>query len=214
VIVSAVIPFPNIYWWLQVAEADKVAFDLAEHFEKMTYRNKYFITGANGGIQLSIPLKKGRGQRTPMGEVEIDNSQRWQVQHWRTLVSVYKRSAYFEHYEPLLQPLFEQEYGKLADFNLASVLWLKKQLGLKFEEEMATIYKPSYAEADTDLRHSLKPGIEHEATKDTEPYYQLFSDRNGFLPNLSILDLLFAEGPHAMQWVHNNMALIKGWAKK
>jgi len=197
-----------------VAEADKVAFDLAEHFEKMTYRNKYFITGANGGIQLSIPLKKGRGQRTPMGDVEIDNSQRWQVQHWRTLVSVYRRSAYFEHYEPLLQPLFEREYGKLADFNLASVQWLKKQLGLKFEEEMVAIYKPSYEEADTDLRNALKPGMEHTAIEGIEPYYQLFSDRNGFLPNLSMLDLLFAEGPHAMQWVKSNMTLIKEWGAK
>ncbi len=213
-IVSAVIPFPNIYWWLQVAEADKVAFDLAEHFEKMTYRNKYFITGANGGIQLSIPLKKGRGQRTPMGDVEIDNSQRWQVQHWRTLVSVYKRSAYFEHYEALLQPLFEQEYGKLSDFNLASIQWLKKQLGLKFEEKMVNIYKHSYEEGDTDLRNALKPGMEHTAIEGVEPYYQLFSDRNGFLPNLSMLDLLFAEGPHAMQWVKNNRTLIKGWVAK
>jgi len=214
VIVSAVIPFPNIYWWLQVAEADKVAFDLAEHFEKMTYRNKYFITGANGGIQLSIPLKKGRGQRTPMGDVAIDNSQRWQVQHWRTLVSVYKRSAYFEHYEPLLLPLFEQEYGELSDFNLASVQWLKKQLGLKFEEEMVTVYKHSYEEGDTDMRNALKPGMEHTAIEGIEPYYQLFSDRNGFLPNLSMLDLLFAEGPHAMQWAKNNRTLIKGWEAK
>ncbi len=139
-LVSSFIPFPNISWWAMAHKAT-VLFDGTEHFEKMTYRNKYFITGANGGIQLSVPLEQGREQRRPMNEVMIYNKERWQTQHWRTLVSVYKRTPFFEHYEPSLQTLFEKQYTSLTDFNLATIYWLKKQLHAVFEEQFAEVYR-------------------------------------------------------------------------
>ena len=158
VIISPVLPFPNIYWWLQASRVMKVCFDVSEHFEKMSYRNKYYITGANGLIALSIPLVEGRQQRRAMAEVQISSHERWQVQHWRTLVSVYKRAPYFEHYEPSLTVLFENTFEKLADFNLASMHWLKQQLNVKFEEEILTSYQKDYPGA-ADLRRNFKPGI-------------------------------------------------------
>jgi hypothetical protein len=210
VLVSSYIPFPNISWWA-LAQNRTVHFDGSEHFEKMTYRNKYFISGANGGIQLSIPLQKGREQRTIINDVLIDNAQRWQRQHWRTIVSVYNRTPFFEHYEPSLRQLFEVQYEKLVDFNLATIQWLQLQLKCKVETEYTTVYQKRY-ESALDLRQGFKPGIEKKGTA-TEPYYQVFSDRNGFLPNLSMLDLLFAEGPNAMKWVKEKNELIQSWLK-
>lgn len=209
-IVSSYIPFPNIGWWSLVQGAATLLLDGCEHFEKMTYRNKYFITGSNGGIQLSIPLQQGRDQRTPMQQVQIDNKQRWQVQHWRTLVSVYKRTPYFEHYEPSLEKLYTQSFDLLIDFNLASVKWLQKELHTGFTIAATDLFQKEYADA-TDLRRIMKPGSEKKTIEGTEPYYQVFADRVGFLPNLSMLDLLFAEGPHALQWVKQHNALIKDW---
>lgn len=209
-VVSSYIPFPNIYWWLQVHGADTLLLDGGEHFEKMTYRNKYFITGSNGGIQLSIPLQQGREQRTPMLQVMIDNKQRWQIQHWRTLVSVYKRTPYFDHYEPSLEKLYAQSFDSLTDFNLASIKWLQKELRAGFSITTADVFQKEYTYA-ADLRRAMKPGTEKQALADTEPYYQVFADRVGFLPNLSMLDLLFAEGPHALQWVKQHHALINDW---
>lgn len=194
VIVSSFMPFPSIAWWMIAANSETIILDKAEHFEKMSYRNKYYITGANGPITLSIPLTDGREQRKAMKDVQICNKDRWQVQHWRTLVSVYKRSPYFDFYEPSLELLFHTPYERLIDFDLASIEWLKKQLKLRFNIEFADNYLKEY-EGAADMRN-MKRGKEDLAN--TPKYYQLFEERNGFLPNLSMLDLLFSEGPGAI----------------
>jgi hypothetical protein len=191
VIVSSFMPFPNIAWWIKAIQADVIVFDKAEHFEKMSYRNKYYITGANGMITLSIPLVNGREQRSAMGNISISNTEAWQVQHWRTLVSVYKRSPYFEHYEQSLQQLFETPYLHLTDFNLASVRWLSAQLKLQMDIQFADTYQKE-TDGAIDLRNMKRS---REDNTNAIKYYQLFEERNGFLKNLSLLDLLFSEGP-------------------
>ena len=172
--------------------ADTVIFDMAEHFQKMTHRNRYDISGANNGIKLSIPLVNGRNQRIPMQEVRIFNEDKWQLQHWRTLVSVYKRSPYFEHYADSMQPLFETPFEDLVSYNRAALRWVKHQLRLRFEEQEAAVFVKEYAADILDLRWI--PALQTDHPR----YYQVFEDRIGFLPNLSILDLLFSEGPHAL----------------
>src|SRR5580704_1002841 len=98
-IISPFFIFPNIGWWVKILNADIVALDGYEHFEKMTYRNRYRISGANNNILLSVPLVKGRNQHVQMKDVLIHNEEAWQIRHWRTLVSVYHRTPYFDHYE-------------------------------------------------------------------------------------------------------------------
>lgn len=205
-IITSFIPFPNIHWWTLASQADAMCFDKAEHFAKMTYRNRYYISGSNGLIQLSIPLAGGRNQRVCMAEIEISDRDRWQTQHWRTIVSVYRRAPYFEFYEMELQQLFETPFLHLADFNLATIHWLKKQLKLEFKETFITQFQKTYGQT-TDIRN-MKPGIESTTNCDFPIYYQLFQERTGFLPNLSMLDLLFAEGPYALQWINDNKEQI------
>jgi len=194
-VISAFQPFPSIHWWAAIADAGTVIFDRAEHFQKMSLRNRYHIATAGGRLTLSIPLEEGRDQRKAMSRIRICNKTNWQVQHWRTLTSAYRRAPFFEHYEHSLAPLFGTRYELLTDYNLATIHWLKKQLKKDFTEQFADEYIKDYPEAADDLRGKTKP----PAT--TPPYYQLFADRNGFLPGLSMLDLLFSEGPHAMLWV-------------
>lgn len=176
---------------MQVAHADKVLLDKQEHFRKMTYRNRYRISGANNSILLSVPLQDGRNQRIAMEEVKIFNGDRWQTQHWRTLVSVYRRTPFFDHYEDSLMRLFQEQFTSLATFNIATIEWVKKQLKLKLETETTTAFVKEYPEGITDLRNANSlPGP-------LPKYYQVFEDRIGFVPDLSILDLLFSEGPAA-----------------
>lgn len=196
-VLSSVLPFPPLHWWKPVVDARKVLFDTAEHFEKMSFRNRYYIATAHGKHGLSIPLAKGREQRTAMGNVDIAHNENWQQQHWRTLFSAYNRSPYFEYYKDDLEMLFLHKYERLVDFNLATIHWVKKQLKLEFEEEISTEYQKK-PEGVFDLR-SLKP-------RDMDilpfaPYSQVFADRNGFIPHLSILDLLFNEGKYAVSFL-------------
>ena len=193
-VVTPYFTFPSIRWWMQVVHADTVIFDASEHFEKMTDRNRYHICGANNSVLLSIPLVNGRNQHIPMNTVQIHNADRWQTQHWRTLVSVYKRSPYFWHYENSLQALFERPFTNLVDFNKVALDWVKKELKLNYKDEQAANYIKQYPPEIVDLRKTGKTGEEVIVPK----YHQVFEDRIGFIPNLSILDLLFSEGPHAI----------------
>jgi len=190
-IVSAYYTFPCISWWGSVMAADTVIFDSCAHFEKMTYRNKYHISGANNSIKLSVPLVNGRNQRVPMKEVRIYNDTRWQLQHWRTLVSVYRGTPFFAHYEDRLQPLFETQFDYLIEFNKATLQWVKQQLNIRFKEQEAPAFLKEYPDGVVDLR-AIKP-----VSANFPRYYQVFEDRIGFQPDLSILDLLFSEGPAA-----------------
>lgn len=176
-------------------QADTVIWDLHEHFEKMTFRNRYHIAGASGLLKMSIPIEGGREHKSAMGETRIANHDKWQQQHWRTIVSAYRRAPYFEYYEASLEKLFNTPFGKLADFNLASVHWLKQQLRCTFKEEVTLAYQKTYPDAAFDARQSLV------LSENPQVYTQVFQDRTGFIPNLSLLDLLFAEGPYSLAWL-------------
>ncbi|HYD22063.1 MAG TPA: WbqC family protein [Flavipsychrobacter sp.] len=210
-LVSPLTPFPNIYWWLLASEADEVVFDTAENFVKMSYRNRYYITGSNGLIQLTVPLLQGRNQRTPMQDILVDNKERWQVQHWRTIFSVYGRAPYFEHYAPTLQQLFLRKFDRLAVFNEATVRWTMEHAGIELTIEHTAEHR-GHVPHNLDIRRTFKPGLEKVALPATDAlYYQLFAERNGFYPNLSILDLLFSEGPATKSIIREQKTIIQLW---
>ncbi len=193
-VISPFLTFPEIGWWQQVAGCRSVMFDIHENYQKMSGRNRYRLSGSNNAVLLSVPLQNGRNQNIPIADVRIANDQKWQVQHWRTLVSVYNRSPYFFHYEPSLRPLYEQEFVSLVNFNRASVQWVKQQIGLTYEETLTSDYQKDYP-GFTDLREGKNIPVSQRK------YYQVFEDRVGFIPALSILDLLFSEGPHTAAWL-------------
>ena len=210
-VISSVLAFPNISWWCKVLEVQKVCFDVAEHFEKMTYRNRFYIATASGVHKLSLPVEGGREHKQVMDEVGISYRENWQKQHWRTLYSAYNNTPYFEHYAPALEKLYQTRFGKLVEFNMAGTLWLKEQLGLKFEHETLTTYQTQYNDAMYDLR-KMKPGFENCTICDFPLYYQIFQERTGFIPNLSLLDLLFVEGPFTLKWLRENCETILAWS--
>lgn len=193
-VVSPFLVFPSTGWWMQVIDAHTLTLDGAEHYVKMTDRNRYRIAGANNTVLLTVPLTHGREQRVAMNNVRIANDYRWQIQHWRTIVSAYNRSPFFSYYEPELARMYEEEYTHLTQFCRATIEWTRKQLKLPFAIEETTTWQPEYPGL-TDLRHVRT----YDAG--THTYYQVFAERFGFIPGLSILDLLFSEGPHAVAWL-------------
>ncbi len=191
-VVSPYFTFPPVSWWSRVVGADTLILDIAENFQKMSYRNRYRVSGSNNPVLLSIPLVNGRDQHIPVKEVQIHNETRWQTQHWRTLVSVYKRSPFFDHYEDSLKALFETEFTLLTDFNKAALLWVKEQLKMNFTIRETDVFVKDYPAEVVDLR-KMKV-----FNANLPKYYQVFEDRVGFIPDLSILDLLFSEVPGAV----------------
>jgi hypothetical protein len=201
-VITSFLPFPPIAWWQVVIQASSLCLDRAEHYEKMSYRNKYYIATANGKLGLSIPLEGGRNQRIAINKVHISDREKWQQQHWRTITSAYKRSPYFEFYEPTLSVLFEKKYQNLVDFSLDSIKWVMGQMQLTTEILFIDSFQKNYPD-DIDLRHALKPSQE-DLNGDLPLYQQVFQEHIGFLPNLSVLDLLFSEGPYALRLLKRN----------
>lgn len=196
--ISYAMPFPPISWYLyalQHATNGKVYIDLTDVYAKMSYRNRYYITGSQGVSLMSIPIANGRNQRKPIADIMIDANTAWQVQHWKTITSYYRRAPFFEYTAPYFEPLFTKTFASLADFNQAAMQVVHKLLKSPYE----LVFVKDPADLPTDLEHNiirilkpqqLLPGI----TPIT--YWQVFSDRCGFQEDLSILDYIFNEGIH------------------
>jgi len=166
-----------------------------EHFPKQTYRNRARMSSPNGSLDLYIPVVKGSKVHTIVKDVKISYDAKWQRLHWLSLQNSYRNSAYFEYYEDELAPFYHQKFEFLFDYNLQLFEWvlkkLKKSVDLTFTQEY--IKDP---ELQADFRDKLN-FKNPEILFPPKPYFQVFEDRNGFIPNLSIVDLLFSQGPQA-----------------
>ena len=187
----------NIDYYSILNQNEAVIIDVCEHFQKQSFRNRCVIHGANGPLNLIIPLVK-RGIRTKMKDLLIDNTQRWQTLHWRSIEAAYRSSPYFEYYEDDLKPFYEKEYTSLIEFNSELLTTLIELLDLDVAISTSTAYEK---QEGVDFRTDLHPKKAASTYFSKEEYTQVFSDRNGFLPNLCIVDLLFNEGPNAVNYL-------------
>ncbi|CAN5360833.1 WbqC family protein [soil metagenome] len=177
-----------------------IYIEALENFQKATYRNRAHIAGPNGIERLTIPIEEGRGLRCPISEVRISYAQPWPKLHWSAIVAAYGRSPYFEFYQHELQPLYESPGLLLFGFNLKVIQTTWRLLNIKSELHFTKDYYKSAPEGWLDIRGALHPNLEkNQAAEWTHemPYYQVFQDRNGYLPDMCAWDLLFNEGPNA-----------------
>lgn len=181
---------------MHARRAQTVVWDIHEHYEKMSRRSRYRVATAQGAVQLSVPLLGGRDQRAAMQDIRIDNSQPWARTHWRTIRTAYRRAPFFEHFEDSLERLFAERFDRIADFNRASVGWLRSALRIEFSEAESAAYVRT-PDGAADLRDERLRSLED--TMQFIPYTQVFGERHGFLANLSVLDALFSEGPGALR---------------
>ncbi len=172
---------------------EECVIDVGENYVKRSERNRAYILSANKVMPLTVNVVGGNRPRYPMREVEIDYSKRWQHQHWVSILSAYKSSPYFDHYAPYLEPFYRREWRYLVDYNRELLEVLLRLLGAKCELPLSEQYVEAQ-EGDLDLRPKHRKG----STFVAEPYFQNFSERMPFQPNLSVLDLLLCEGPAAI----------------
>ena len=181
---------------------EECVIDLGENYIKRSERNRASILSANGVMQLTVNVENANRPRQKMRDVKIDYSKRWQHQHWVSILSAYKSSPYFDHFAQEIEPFYKREWRYLVDYNMEYLDVLLRLLGAKDKPTVSEQYVEA-AEGDLDLR----PKQKKDSTFVAEPYFQVFSDRMPFQPNLSVLDLLMCEGKASIDEVLMNCQL-------
>jgi hypothetical protein len=190
--------FPSIAQCVAMIQAKKVTFEVCDNYQKQTYRNRMNIYGAQGRMPLTVPVVYSQKNRQLYKDIIISNDEKWQDLHWKSIQSAYSSSPFFEFYEHDLMPIFNDEATHLMDFNfrcLDAVLECLQQ-NLKFETTTEFELNPQHS---SDYRYLVDHRKESEQA--FKPYVQVFDDKHGFIPNLSILDLIFNEGPNALLYL-------------
>lgn len=184
--------FPPISYFKLLISSETTIVDVYENFIKQSYRNRCVIYGANGSLNLVVPVVKRRSGREMM-HVKIDYTEDWQTKHWKSISSAYKASPYFEYYQEDLKTTFFEKSEMLVDHNQLQLSTIIGLLGLNPTLKISKSYINQRSEIDYRLLISPKKN----AVASLKPYMQVFADRHGFMEDLSILDLLFNEGPNA-----------------
>ena len=171
--------FPSVPWFSILWSQPTIVLEACEHYQKGSTRNRCHIAGPNGEQRLSIPLVKGKHQQTPIREVRIAYDEPWQRQHWRSIRTAYGNAPFFEHYADGLVPFFERRVEFLFDLNWEVLQFLIQKTGWRGE----VLFSEQY-----------EGGTNFKLQTSNFTYPQVFEEKTGFLPNLSMLDLLLCCG--------------------
>jgi len=191
--------FGSIAQFVAIAQANTIVFEDYDNYQKQTYRNRTYIYGANGKLLLTIPIKHtGKDSRQLYKDVKIENDFQWQLLHWKSLETAYRTSPFFEFYEDEFAHLFEKKKKFLLDFNYECL-----QVLLDCMQLDTTYSKTSSFIKNTETYNDLRVLVNAKKEKpfDLKNYIQVFSDKHGFIANLSILDLLFNEGTNTLTYL-------------
>lgn len=198
--------FPPLSYMAAVANSHSIWIEAYETYPKQTWRNRCTISTANGLQNLSVPVVKINGNRTLSQEIRISYSENWQQLHWRALEAAYNKSPYFEYYKDRLEVILKAEHIRLIDLNMSILEKILSILKINTPVQTTTSFNKSESKL-IDLREAFSPKHQSELTH-FQQYYQVFNDRLGFQPNLSILDLLFCEGPATLSYLKNLKGII------
>ncbi|KQR93463.1 hypothetical protein ASG01_09785 [Chryseobacterium sp. Leaf180] len=189
---------PPVSWFSAFLDQEnEITFEKFENFPKQTFRNRANVFGANGTLSLIIPINHN-GKRE-YRETEISYREDWQKLHWKSIKTAYQSSPYFEYYEDKLAPIFLQKEKFLLDFNLKSLDIILKIL--KTERDFTFTEEYFREPEQIDMRESFSAKKPSESA--LEEYYQTFSDKHGFIKDLSVIDLLCNKGPESATYLRN-----------
>ena len=182
--------------YCKLFQYDRVFMEKAENYQKQTYRNRCIIASASGPLSLSIPIVKPDTLKCLTKDIRISDHGNWRHLHWNALVSAYNMSPFFEYYEEDFAPFYEKKFDFLMDFNEE----LRHIVCGLIDLHPNVVYTDDFLpEVDHDFRMQIRP--KHEVNDPEfapKPYYQVFQQKYGFLPNMSIVDLLFNMGPESL----------------
>ena len=188
--------FAPISHWKEIITGN-IIWDLNQNFNKQTLRNRTYIYGPNKILALSIPIKHSKNNFTFKNAL-IENDFLWQKDHWKSIESSYNSSPFFEYYQDSLRKIYNTRYLKLFDFNFDCIKLISDWLEIKNEFRFTKTYIEKYKD-EIDLR--IKSEKNYEDKFKVKEYIQVFSNKHGFKNNLSILDLIFNQGPNSVSYL-------------
>ena len=197
-----------IYYYSKFFLPYPVVIEKNENYLKQSYRNRSIIYGANGPLTLVVPVQRGSFHKTAIKELEIDYDTDWQANHWRSIISSYKSAPFFEFYIDDLIPFYQQKFRYLIDYNTSLMKIFLRYLDIKQEFSFTKSFKKQYPSKLLDFREKIHPkkSFRDPNFKNLE-YTQVFSPKHGFIPNLSILDLLFNLGPETAEFLRKSIII-------
>ncbi|WP_394367068.1 WbqC family protein [Chryseobacterium gallinarum] len=189
---------PPVSWFSVFLNAEnEITLEQFENFPKQTYRNRANIYGANGKLSLIIPIHHN-GKRE-MKDIEISYREDWRTLHWKSIKTAYQSSPYFEYYEDKFTKIFDLKEKFLLDFNLKGLEIIQQILKTEKAQSLNEEYIKNPECVNLREKFSAKLPSEFEM----EEYYQTFSDKFGFLKDLSVLDLICNKGPESLTYIKN-----------
>lgn len=193
--------FGPISQFVTMVNAEKLLFENDDNYQKQTYRNRMYIYGANGKLSLNVPIKHtgDRSQHQKYRDVRIENEFDWQKQHWKSLQTAYRTSPFFEFYEDDFQPLYQKKHQFLIDLNYECFELITECLQLDLETNKTDEYILNPPSPIVDKR--MLVNAKKENCSSFETYPQVFDSKFGFINDLSVLDLLFNEGPASQAYL-------------
>ncbi|MFA6335208.1 MAG: WbqC family protein [Bacteroidales bacterium] len=191
---------PPVDYFRVIAKSEKIIIEGCENYQKQSYRSRCLIYCANGLMPLIIPVLRDHDHSVRISEIKIDYSKEWQKQHWRAIVSAYKSSPFFDYYQDDIIPFYLCKEDLLFDFNFKLLKTLLDLIGVDTQLDVTKDYSPSYQQDDyRELIHPKRQPVFN--INENGRYRQVFAHKHGFIPNLSIIDLLFNEGPNAISFL-------------
>ena len=192
---------PPIEYFAYLMQYEAAFIEQNETYPKQTYRNRSEIFTEKGKTTLSVPVSKVFGNHTRTSQIKINNEENWKIKHWRAIKAAYLSSPYFLYYKDELQAFYYQKHDTLLEFNTALTRTLCNSIGISIELLLTDTFTLN-PENTADLRLSIHP--KKPPTIPNFPnYIQVFNDRHVFIPNLSIIDLIFNLGPETKNYLGN-----------
>ena len=199
-----------VQYYVKLYSAKDAYIERYDHYVKQTYRNRCVIAAADGPLSLTIPTIKSDTPKCFMKDVRISDHGNWRHIHWNALVAAYKHSPFFDYYADDFRRFYEEKFEFLWDFNLELCKLICEQIDIHPHLLGTEDYLPEGSHLETDYRELIHPKKDfkvEDTSFQAKPYYQVFQEKFGFLPNLSIVDLLFNMGPESLIVLRDSLKL-------
>lgn len=204
--------FPPVEYFAVLASSGKALIERCETFQKQSYRTRCHIYSANGLLALTIPVKREESKefknthKLLIDKIQIDYSKQWVLQHKRAIEAAYMTTPFFEYYKDDIFAILDSGEPYLFNLNMRIIELLNEFIGITTPIEFTEDWNSDYSTIEfTDLRNAIHPKSKESDMLDKlqikKPYYQVFSNKQGFISNLSILDLLCNEGPNSISFL-------------